>query len=573
MKINFTAVRWKNLLSTGNAWTEVRLDSCPMTLIVGENGAGKSTFIEAIFFGLFGKPFRAINKPQLVNSINQKGLLVEVDFFSGQNTFTVRRGIKPSIFEIVKNGETIDQDASVKDYQDYLEKMVLGFNHRSLSQIVTLGSSSYVPFMQLQPQQRREFIEDLLDISIFSIMTKLMKERIDKNKEETKKLESTVLHLQDLIIQAMRHKEQAEKDVGEQRARIEQKILDVEATIQEKKSIHTKTWIEIKKLGEMVTDKKAVLQESEKNRSLLTHALFKLRSLKKDVDFFSKNTQCPTCHQEISEHFQKTSIDNTTTEILQYEHGKQVLHQEDDRILSRLNEIQKIEDRMASLHQDSLVAETFIKHENLRVKTLQKELESITSTGTTFAMDELNKLLKEKESAETSLLESKRRRMLLATAAATLKDDGIKSRIIKQYVPLLNSLINQYLEEMDFFVKFEINEMFEESIKSRFRDEFTYASFSEGEKLRINLAMLFSFRAIAESRNSTTTNLLIMDEILDSSLDSGGSDDFLKILKQVSKNTNAFIISHKGDQLIDKFNSVVRFVKDGDFSRREDTHE
>ena len=566
--IVFHKIRYKNFLSTGNAFTEFTLDQYKTTLIVGENGAGKSTILDALSFCLYGKPFRNINKPQLVNTINNKGLLVEVEFTIGKKTYLVRRGIKPTVFEIHLNGKMLDQHAESKEYQEMFEKTILKLSHKAFSQIVILGSASFVPFMQLSAANRREIIEDLLDIGIFSTMNVLLKDKIQKNKDDTinndyntklteEKIDLEKKHIDQLKI----NNEQNIKKIEDQILRFNDQIILEENAI---KSLED----EIKTLASSITDKKKVDARVNKLATFERMLEDKLRGLKNEISFFQNNDSCPTCSQEITSEFKQQSINTRTDESAKIVEGMTRIEKDIRDAEERISAIELIQQqitkhqRTISTHQSSIRTHTnFIRDLN---SSLHEQSKIQVPSGNAELLQSLTNELTAFVAAKETLAKQKQ---ILETAAVLLKDTGIKTKIVRQYVPVMNKLINKYLAAMDFFVNFELNEHFEESIKSRYRDDFSYNSFSEGEKLRIDLALLFTWRAVAKMRNSTNTNLLIMDEIFDSSLDSGGTDEFLKLLMALSNETNVLIISHKGDQLFDKFDTVVKFEKVKNFSR------
>lgn len=567
--ILFKKIRFKNILSTGNTFTEIDFLRNRSTLIVGENGAGKSTILDALCFALYGKPFRKINKPQLLNTINQKNLEVQIEFDIGKHQYKVIRGMKPNIFEIYQNGEIINQNAESREYQEMFERNILKLNFKSFSQIVILGSASFVPFMQLPAAHRREVIEDLLDIQIFSTMNSILKDRINTNKTDIqendfnikslaekielhkKYLESLQQNNDELIIEKLKAIEEHNNQIA-----IEQQLID-ECT----------TAITSLKLE---TDQIEDLRKEDRDiRELYRKMYDKSVKLIKENKFYDDNDNCPICKQGISHDFKHESQEKNQTDIDTISSGLNKL----DRKLLKINE--KINAFTKSLevqeaHQKKVGEyNNKITTLNMFISSLTQEIEQIKSnTKHIDASAEEIKVLKEslrqKIQLKEELVESRR---TLDVASVLLKDSGIKTRIIKQYVPVMNKLINKYLASMDFFVNFELNENFEETIKSRFRDEFSYESFSEGEKMRIDLALLFTWRAVAKLRNSASTNLLIMDEVFDSSLDGAGTDEFLKIIQGLASDTNIFIISHKGDALYDKFHSVIRFEKHKNFSR------
>jgi DNA repair exonuclease SbcCD ATPase subunit len=567
--ILFKTIRWQNLLSTGNTWTEIRLNKSNATLIIGENGAGKSTILDALSFGLYGKPFRKINKPQLLNAINQKNLLVEVEFSIGKRNYLIRRGIKPTIFEIYQDNVMLNQNSESKEYQDILERSILKLNHKSFSQIVVLGSTTFVPFMQLTAAARREVIEDLLDIQIFTTMNVLLKEKISENKSGITDANHQISLIEQKIDLNKKHieslKQNNEEIIDEKWAKIQENNV---AIIK-----YTKEYEDIKKEHTELLDK--ILDESKvsKKITILTQMKkeleYKLADLKENVQFFHDNDTCPTCTQNIDHDFKEETLSKRNVKISDIQDGIEKITNDIKSWVTREKEIKKIKSKVEDLAFEILnkrnmrdMHKQYNIELNAEVKKLKEKNQKIhtdTHDQNLFA-DELTEKHKLKEDLTNE-------RSLLDVAITILKDGGIKTRIIKQYIPVINKLINKYLSSMDFFVDFQLNESFEESIKSRFRDEFSYESFSEGEKMRIDLALLFTWRSIAKLRNSASTNLLIMDEVFDSSLDGVGTEKFLGIIKSLTKETNVFIISHKGDQLIDKFTDIIKFEKHKNFSR------
>jgi len=566
--ISFKVVRWKNFLSTGNVFTEVKLDKSKSTLIVGQNGAGKSTILDAISFALYNKPFRKINKPQLINSINNKDAVVEIEFSVGRDSYKVVRGIKPNIFEIYKNDLMFNQDSANRDYQEFLEKTILKLNHRSFSQVVVLGSSTYVPFMQLPAHQRREVIEDLLDIQIFTSMNNMLKEKVAINKTEVADAKYAADLCSEKITMEQKYLASVRKDKDSRIEANKLKIKEIAKTIVElRESIkdYQRDWITLEL---DLSDENQVLEKANElsdNRVRLFDRMF---SLEKEIKFFHDNENCPTCKQGIDHDFKESAVSSKKDTLASIEEELRVIDLDQDQVTARLNEIKDTRQAMIKVNEHIKVVTAQIESEKRNYKALEtenaslaKEQDTTESTATLLALKEE---LAEIEAKREAL---SRRNAVLSAASALLKDGGIKTKIIRQYIPIMNKLINKYLAAMDFFVHFELDEQFNEKIKSRFRDEFSYNSFSEGEKMRINLAVLFTWRAIAKMRNSATTNLLIMDEVFDSSLDGVGTDEFLKILNNLTADNNTFIISHKGDALYDKFHSIIKFEKQGNFSR------
>ena len=565
--IIFESVRYKNILSTGNAWTEVQLNRSKSTLIIGDNGAGKSTMLDALTFALYGKPFRNIKKNQLINSVNGKGLEVEARFTIGGNKYLISRGIKKNKFEIYKNGEMLNQDASVRDYQAYLEDTILKLNYKSFGQVVVLGSSTFVPFMQLKAGERREVIEDLLDIQIFTVMNTLLKDRLSENKSSIIEIKHKIELLNNQIASSKTHNESLRKlregEVDKLKEKLREQIAIVEA---EQESVDTLIQ-EVVDLGEDITDKadtKAKLKElQELDRELLS----KHRALTKEVEFYHDHDNCPTCKQGIDHEFKEETITSHSAKTAEIESARQEIRSKSDKLDERIDEIDDVENVISAKNMQMSEHRVAKKIAMSSCKALKEDLVGAEKQATEVDSQEILALeseLQDYHGDQTTLFDEKE---TLGVVSSMLKDGGIKTRIIKQYVPVMNKLINKYLSAMDFFVQFELDENFNETIRSRFRDVFSYSSFSEGEKLRIDLALLFTWRAVAKLRNSVSTNLLIMDEIMDSSLDTSGTEEFLKIIQDLTADSNIFIISHKGDQLFDKFHSVIRFEKVKNFSR------
>lgn len=565
--ILFKKIRWKNFLSTGNIFTELDLNSNNTTLIVGENGAGKSTLLDALSFALFGKPFRKVNKPQLLNTITQKQLVVEVEFNIGSNEYKIVRGIKPNIFEVYQNDKLLNQSAEMKDYQEILEKSIIKVNHKSFCQVVILGSATFQPFMQLSAYQRREIIEDLLDLQIFTTMNSLLKDKILINSEglqsssaEKKLIEEKIVLIKEHLTELQNNNE---KLIDDKKAR----IIETNEQIQK---LNDEYWVyenKRKELEESLADEEAVSKKMNKLSQLKHQIEANLGILNKEVGFFHKYDNCPTCKQQIDEKFKAEAIDTKESEIKKIQDGLEKLGEEYEKANSRINELMEIHADINSNKLEISRIKTKISSLIEYRETLDEEIKNIgkkTAQEEDNKVPELEKNLKEVEKKYNDLMED---RNILNIASNLLKDGGIKAKIIKQYIPVINKLINKYLSAMEFMCQFELDEEFNETIKSRYRDVFSYSSFSEGEKMRINLAILFTWRAIAKLRNSINTNILIMDEVFDSSLDSNGTEEFLKILNNLTSDTNTFIISHKTDQLYDKFSKVIKFEKHKNFSR------
>jgi len=567
--ILFEKVRYQNFLSAGNVWTEIDLNRSPNTLIVGENGAGKSTVLDALCFCLFGKPFRKINKPQLVNSVNEKGALVEVEFTIGKIFYKVVRGIKPASFEIYANDQLVNQTASVRDYQDYLENTILKLNYTSFTQIVILGSSTFIPFMQLPANQRREIIEDLLDIKIFTVMNLLLKEKTQENKVFINDCKYEI----DIYEEKLKVHLQYIKDIktknDERLNSIKAEIVKSESSISELNKFIEQKNENIQTLQGKITDQDSVKNKLDEIKKLESKFETKIRKFKKEIAFYGENDNCPTCLQVLSEDLKKENINNGKSKISEIEEAMSQLESELTKNNERLLDIYEINEEISLFLEDITDKNNQISSINRYVKKLNADLQT-ESTDTGSLKDENKKVRELKDAIEE---QEKRReefvneKAVLDVAGELLKDKGIKTQIVRQYIPVMNKLINKYLASMEFFVNFELNENFEEVIKSRHRDEFSYTSFSEGEKARLNIALLLTWRAIAKMKNSVHTNLLILDEVFDSSLDEVGVESLTKIFHEFNDGTNLFIISHRGDVLQDKFRSVIKFEKVKNFSR------
>jgi len=567
--IVFKQLKWRNFLSTGDAWTTIDLKRNKSTLIVGENGAGKSTILDALSFALYGRAFRKINKPQLINAINGKNSVVEVAFQIGKHDYLIKRGIKPAMFEIWQNGKMINQDAAARDYQEMLEKQILKLNHKSFSQIVVLGSSTFVPFMQLSSMNRREVIEDLLDLQIFSVMNSLLKERLTENRSNLMEVDYQINLQEEKISMQEKHIDSIAANSADRVNENKDKIQEAEDKIAEHEATIADLNQQIQTLNNTIQDEEKVSAKKIKLQKLEFAIERKIADLKKEIKFYEDNDNCPTCKQSIDEDFKCNHLDGRKQAFKETSDGYEQLRKEFNDTVSRMGEILETQNQINIL-------ETNVNSEVSEVNALNRIINSIQSDINKIENDksstekEQKQLEKYKKSLETAALAKNdlaSKKAVLEVASMLLKDSGIKTRIIRQYIPVMNKLINKYLAAMDFFVQFELDESFNETIRSRYRDEFSYASFSEGEKMRIDLALLFTWRAIAKIRNSASTNLLIMDEVFDSSLDNSGTEEFLKILNDLTADTNIFIISHKGDQLFDKFHSVIRFEKIKNFSR------
>ena len=567
--IIFKKLRYKNFLSTGQAFIEIDLDSSPTTLVVGNNGAGKSTMLDAMCFGLFAKPFRAVKKDQLVNTINEKDCTVEVEFNIGKKQYKIIRGIKPNVFEIWCNGDMLNQDAAVRDYQKHLEQHILKLNFRSFTQVVILGNASFVPFMQLRARHRREVVEEILDIEIFSKLNLMFREKQKLQDETIKKadfdfqlldgkIDTQQKHIDDIsntnkdtadlklleITKSDTDIENYEEDI----ARVRREITDLQTEILDQTKVTSKHG-------------KLTAMEAKLENTCIKH--------KKELKFFQSHDDCPTCQQSIDEAFKKATIVVKESKVVELELG---MTQIDNAITTSQRKLDKINETVVAIREKELLInrfETSISEIGKYKSKIQKEIDDLSdekfSTG--VATGELNQLQEQLVEAQKNKLKHKEEKVYIDTARHLMQDTGIKTKIIKQYLPIMNQYINKNLADMDFFVNFSLDEEFNETIKSRHRDEFNYHSFSEGEKLRIDLAILFTWREIAKLKNSTNTNLLILDEIFDSSLDTSGTEEFMRILSYTMNKENVFVISHKGDTLIDKFPRVMKFEKYKNFTR------
>ena len=572
--ITFETLKWKNFLSTGDQWIEINLNTTTSTLIVGANGAGKSTMLDALTFALFNKPFRKISKGQLVNSINEKGTKVELTFIIGRDEYRVFRGIKPTTFEVYRNNKPLDQDAATKDMQKYLEQSILKLNYKSFTQVVILGSSTFVPFMQLKAPHRREVIEDLLDINIFSQMNQLLKDRVrsasqkDKDCTHLVTLAEEKVSSQEKLIDSLKEVNSELKE--EQLKKLNKKQIQILDLCKDKEADEQELSHSEKQLKGFDAHKKS-LQELRSTESDLKS---ELRRVTKETKFFKNNDSCPTCTQVINPNFKKDRIDVLTKDGVSLTKKTNEFKEEITTLVKTIEELESISEEVYQLRSRISSYDRDIIRLEKDTLTIEKELDKLGRD--TPNIDKENHIL----NALTMDLENTRDKCGKVSAeldeykvvANLLRDSGIKAKIIKKYIPVFNTLINKYLHNMDTFFNFTLDEEFNEVIKSRFRDEFTYSSFSEGEKQKIDLALLFTWREIARMKNSAATNLLILDEVFDSSLDASAVNDLISILLKLGQDTNLFVISHKGEILIDKFKRTLEFEKVNDFSKMsEDT--
>jgi DNA repair exonuclease SbcCD ATPase subunit len=564
----FRNIKWKNLLSTGNNFTEIQLDANDNTLVVGGNGSGKSTLLDALCFALFGKPFRNINKPQLLNSINGKDCVVEITFDTNNKNYRIVRGIKPNVFEIYCNNELLNQDAAARDYQDFLERFVLKMNYKSFTQIVILGSASFTPFMQLSASDRRAIIEDLLDLQIFSTMNSIVKERLSTNKN----LMADKKHEIDLTQQKS---DLLKRHISELKQNNDQKIKEYEIEIESNKQTVTdllsnvvSITTETEQLQLVVANKIETDAKVKKITKIESQIESNMSKYQKDISFFQSHDDCPTCKQSIDDAFKEGELKSLGTRVEECKHGLRELEiklQEEQNKLNVITETQKvINTKMVEI----ATINTTITETNKLITRLHKLIDELKNSKTVTDKEEtelsnITASMKELRQRLSDIIDEK---TYLESASTLLKDSGIKTKIIKQYLPIINKLVNKYLSSLDFFVNFNLDESFKETIKSRHRDDFSYHNFSEGEKQRIDMALMLTWRAVAKLKNSSNTNLLILDETFDSSLDTNGTEELMKLL-HLLEGVNLFVISHKGDILQDKFINTIRFEKTKNFSR------
>jgi DNA repair exonuclease SbcCD ATPase subunit len=566
--ILFKKIRWKNFLSTGNTPIEIELNKAPTTLIIGTNGSGKSTLLDALCFVLFNKPFRMIKKEQIVNTINDADTEVTVEFTVGTKNYVVTRGIKPNKFEIYSDGELINQDASSIDYQKYLETNIMKLNYRSFIQVVILGSSSYEPFMKMKPRYRREVVEEILDIRVFGLMDLILRSQ----QSDLQKNITEIRHKCDLItskyeLETKHFKELQGRNTDDKDYK--KNLLDKNnKDLQEYIKKITLLNVEIESNKNNLTEQDSVHQKAHQLSKLEAKIENNLLKHKKTLEFFNNNDTCPECTQSINEEFKSTKIDTESKTIHKLEGGLKDLLSEIIKTETKVNELNAVSQKVNELNVEIAKINTSVDELKKYSDKIHEEillLENKESDGKNI-QEQLDKLKVELEESKVLLDKVTEEKQYVDVVREILNDKGAKAKIIKKYLPIMNTLINQYLQSMDFFVSFHLDEEFNETVKSRHRDTFDYNNFSEGEKMRIDLALLFTWRTIAKMKNSTNTNLLVLDEIFDGSLDGQGTDDFFKIIKSMPKE-NIFIISHKGDILFDKFTNIIRFDKEHNFTR------
>jgi len=565
--IIFKKIRWKNFLSTGNVFSEVDLRTSKTNLIIGSNGAGKSTILDALTFSLFGKPFRKINKPMLVNSINEKNCLTEIEFSIGKKEYKLVRGVKPNVFEIYCNGELWNQESSLVEQQKNFENNVLKMNYKSFTQIVVLGSSTFVPFMRLPLAQRREIIEDILDIQVFSTMNVLLRDKVRENNEDIKTIDYEIHLLAEKIDLQKKYMLELEKKTKEEITRKENKIAEL---LEDENTQHqeiARLTSEVEKHSKEMEEVSSSTSKLKKLNTFLIKVQGKLKTCKKEHEFFEKNHVCPTCTQDLSEEFRDEKLESGKTKVDEMLVGY-------NDILSAIGEEEVKFNKFTELSSQVMSINNSISQSNFQITSFRKTISDIESEikelegsnpDKKAEFVKLEGLVRNKKQLGGTLAENRKDRDTLLVASQLLKDNGIKTRIIKTYLPAMNQLINQYLQSMDFYVNFTLNENFEEIIKSRYRDVFSYDSFSEGEKSRIDIALLLTWRSIAKLKNSVDTNLLILDEIFDSSLDQQGGMDLSWILRNFDDNSNIYVISHR-ENLDGKFERTITAEKEKNFS-------
>ena len=569
--IVFETIAWKNFLSTGDQWTDIQLDDAGATLIVGSNGAGKSTMLDALCFALFNKPFRKISKSQLVNSINEKGTKVQVTFSIGRDEYRVFRAIKPNLFELYKNNKLVDQDAATKDTQKYLEQSILKLNFKSFTQVVILGSSTFIPFMQLNAPVRREVIEDLLDIKIFSHMNTILKDRYKVAYQQSKDCSNLLsiaeerLKSQEKLIKSLREVNSV------RRQEKEDKVVQNKALIESIEQDQSQRKDELSVLDKQLIDTESHQYILSDLKSKTADLKSEMKRVSKEMKFLKSHDTCPTCTQTISTEFKEGKIESLTTSGVDYAKKLKKEQKAIEDVVSILDEANMLSMKAHELRTEISTFDRDLVRLDSENLSIERELSNLVAAPKIEKEEHVLKtLVDDFEDTKIDCGKVAQKIDEYHTVRSLLQDSGIKSRIIKKFVPIFNQLINKYLHSMDFFVNFTLDEEFNEEIKSRFRDDFCYASFSEGEKQKIDLALLFTWREVARMKNSAATNLLILDEVFDSSLDADSTSALLAILGTLGNNTNIFVISHKGDILIEKFHRTLRFEKINDFSKLVD---
>jgi DNA repair exonuclease SbcCD ATPase subunit len=570
--IQFHKIRWKNLLSTGNNWTEINFENHNTNLIIGTNGAGKSTVLDALTFVLFNRPFRKINKPQLANSTNEKDCLVEIEFSVNSKEYLVRRGIKPNTFDIEVNGVILHKEADDRANQRILEENILKVNYKSFTQIVILGSSTFVPFMQLTTANRREVIEDLLDIRIFSAMNALIKDRIRVEKDQIKSLESRKETLKDKEKMQKNFIEELEnrgkENIENRKVKVTELMDESEVHMRENSITEEDIFKFTKELGEVT----GAADKLKKLGNLKGKISQKVSAIATEHKFFTENTVCPTCTQTIDERFRLDRITDAQDKAKELQKGYKDLEETIKLEEERERQFTALSKEITKLNHEISQNNTRISHNQRQIRDLESEIQTITEQlkNRNTEHDKLEEFRENLQKTFGDLSKKKEEVVYYDFAYSLLKDDGVKTKIIKKYLPFINQQVNRYLQMMDFYINFHLDEEFNESIQSPIHENFSYSSFSEGEKMRVDLSLLFTWREVARLKNSVNTNLLIMDEVFDSSLDGFGTEEFLKIIRYVIKDANIFVISHKTD-LHDKFENVIKFDKKGGFSYKTES--
>jgi DNA repair exonuclease SbcCD ATPase subunit len=566
--IKFHKVKYKNFLSTGNEFTEIDLSRKKTSLIIGANGSGKSTLLDALTFGLFGRAFRKIPKTALVNSINQKQLVVEVEFQIGRNRYRIMRSIKPNKFEIYRDGKLLHQDASVRDYQAILEQQILKLNYKSFTQVVVLGSSTFTPFMQLNTPERRAIIEDILDIQIFSVMKDCLKQRVSSLNNEQIDIRNNIKIGETKIQGHEDAMKRLEENRDEMIEKLSKDVLEHETQVLEHKTNIRSDLHLVDTLQNTISDEKDIRERLQQTLSDERQFESERKKFIKELKFYEDNDECPTCKQDIESDHKEHICTDTTESLKEIDKKLDERSKTVEEINERLTEISKVQAEIFATQSAIQKEQNLIDSNEKYIDKVEGQIIELKKQEHTEddkdKLEKYRKALEVLQGMDAGISDKKHYHDL---AELLLRDSGIKTKIIRQYLPIMNKLINKYLASMEFFVQFELDEEFNEEIKSRYRDNFSYSSFSEGEKMRIDLSLLFTWRAVAKLKNSVNTNLLILDEVFDSSLDEGGTDEFLKILQTLDDNTNTFIISHKGESMNEKFNNIIEFEKTNNFSK------